>query len=62
MSTNFKNNEGFTEEEMLERAIEGEADWLAGAEFDDISTEEAELTAAVEAYEEIIETTEFDEI
>lgn len=55
-------NKPLTEEEMLVKAIEGEADWLGGAEFDDISLEEAELQEAVEAYEEIIKTTEFDEI
>ncbi|MBQ8931465.1 MAG: hypothetical protein IJ045_03430 [Ruminiclostridium sp.] len=53
-------NAPLTEEEMLTKAIEGEAQWLEGAEFDDISTEEADIQEAVEVYEEIIRMTEFD--
>lgn len=60
MNTKLIINTPLTEEEMLTKAIEGEAQWLEGAEFDDISTEEAELQEAVEAYEEIIRTTDFD--
>lgn len=60
MNTKLIINTPLTEEEILAKAIEGEAQWLEGAEFDDISTEEAELQAAVEAYEEIIRTTDFD--
>lgn len=43
-------NTVISEEELLRRAIEGEADWINGAEFDDFSIEEAEIEDAVTAY------------
>lgn len=62
MSKNLTIPDTITEEEMLNRAIEGEEEWLSGAEFDDeASINFAELIQIVEAYGKIIDTTIFND-